>query len=65
MAPDSTGSPGSVPRDGRIAIGRIGRPHGIAGEFYVDGCPLAPETLQALGAAAGRIDRRMGLEIED
>ena len=31
-----------------IAIGRIGRPHGVAGQFYVDRCPLSAELLQSL-----------------
>ena len=32
-----------------LAIGRVGRPHGIAGELYVDGCPLTAAQVQALG----------------
>lgn len=32
-----------------LAIGRVGRPHGIAGELYVDGCPLTAAQVQDLG----------------
>jgi 16S rRNA processing protein RimM len=32
-----------------LAIGRLGRPHGVAGEMYVDGCPLTPEQFLGLG----------------
>jgi len=34
----------------RIAIGRLGRPHGIAGELYLDSCPIDPEHLRTMGA---------------
>jgi len=27
----------------------MGRPHGIEGELYLDGCPFGPEVLRALG----------------
>lgn len=42
-----------------LAIGRVGRTHGIAGEVYVDGCPLSAEQLQALGTLEWR-DARGG-----
>ena len=32
----------------------MGRPHGVAGEFYVDGCPLATGELQHLGTLEWR-----------
>ena len=31
-----------------LAIGRVGRTHGLAGELYVDGCPLTAAQLLAL-----------------
>lgn len=39
---------------GSIAIGRLGRPHGVEGEIYLDDCPLPPEQLLALGALEWR-----------
>src|SRR5258708_4125714 len=38
-----------MPSASLIAIGRVGRPHGVAGQFYVDRCPLSAELLQSLG----------------
>src|SRR5262249_25869443 len=38
----------------RIAIGRVGRPHGVAGELYLDHCPLAPAPFLELGALEWR-----------
>jgi 16S rRNA processing protein RimM len=32
-----------------IRIGRIGRAHGLRGEVTVDGCPLEPNELEAVG----------------
>jgi len=31
-----------------VVIGRIGRPHGVAGELYLDGCSLTPLELNDL-----------------
>ncbi len=42
-----------------LAIGRVGRPHGVAGELYVDGCPLTAVQVQALGPLEWR-DARGG-----
>lgn len=40
-----------------LAVGRVGRPHGIAGELYVDGCPLTAEQFRALGTLEWRSPR--------
>ena len=40
-----------------LAIGRVGRPHGIDGELYVDRCPLTAEQLLALGPLEWRSER--------
>ncbi len=49
-----------------VSIGRIGRPHGIAGESYLDHCPLEPHELEALGTFTWRrrdaADRALVLE---
>ena len=35
----------------------MGRPHGVAGELYLDGCPLTPEQLLGLGPLEWRSAR--------
>jgi len=35
----------------------VGRPHGVAGELYLDGCPLTPEQLLAMGPLEWRSPR--------
>jgi 16S rRNA processing protein RimM len=40
-----------------LAIGRVGRPHGITGELYVDRCPLTAAQLLALGPLEWRSPR--------
>src|SRR5262249_44827255 len=40
-----------------IAIARLGRPHGVAGEIYVDHCPLTPAQLLAMGPLEWRSAR--------
>lgn len=37
-----------------LAIGRVGRPHGITGELYVDGCPLTAAQVQELASLEWR-----------
>lgn len=37
-----------------VSIGRIGRPHGVTGETYLDHCPLDPAQLEALGPLTWR-----------
>ena len=32
-----------------VLVGRIGRPHGLAGEVGLDGCSLTPDELQRVG----------------
>lgn len=41
----------------KLAIGKVGRPHGVTGELYVDHCPLTAEQLLALGPLEWRSER--------
>jgi 16S rRNA processing protein RimM len=45
-----------------VSAGRVGRPHGRDGSFYVDDPdhPLAPGTEVAVGGARRRVERRAG-----
>jgi 16S rRNA processing protein RimM len=52
----STNSPGAADRPGdaeRIVVGRLGRPHGLRGEFLVDVRTDVPERRFAVGAVLG------------
>ena len=40
--------PEGRPAPALVRIGRLGRPHGIAGELYLDGCSLTPLELHAI-----------------
>jgi 16S rRNA processing protein RimM len=37
-----------------VIVGRLGRPHGLAGELGLDGCSLTPEELTAVGSFTWR-----------
>jgi 16S rRNA processing protein RimM len=47
-----------------LAIGRVGRPHGIDGELYVDRCPLTAAQVQELGRLEWRDARGRSREIQ-
>lgn len=44
-----------------VLVGRIGRPHGIAGESYLDGASLTPLELHAVRRFTWRRDRELRL----
>lgn len=47
-----------------MTAGRVGKPHGLDGSFYVDGAshPLAVGTVVAVGDARHQVDRRAGTD---
>jgi 16S rRNA processing protein RimM len=48
-----------MPEPAAVSVGRLGRPHGVEGELYLDDCPLTLEQLLALGVLEWR-DARGG-----
>ncbi len=49
-----------------MQLARVGRPHGLDGEVYIDRCALTPEQLLALGTVEWRKDdRRRTLTLRD
>jgi 16S rRNA processing protein RimM len=47
-----------------VLIGRIGRPHGVEGEMYLDGCSLTPLELNDLARFTWRGGRDLARELE-
>lgn len=50
--------------DRRVAVGRVGKPHGLDGSFYVDAAshPLPEGMDLTVGEQARRVDRRGGTD---
>jgi 16S rRNA processing protein RimM len=51
-------------RAGQVSAGRVGRPHGLDGSFYVDHVsePLDEGTDVTVGGRAARVERRAGTD---
>jgi 16S rRNA processing protein RimM len=47
-----------------VTAGRVGKPHGLDGSFYVDGAshPLAAGTAVSIGARSYEVERRAGTD---